>query len=136
MKNLQTLQLISNLFSFKVICDKKGTEYVVFKNSTINNITEDIRDRTAFEAQENHVHLLDHIRKKEVDTLAYIGSNLAKALLHSLKAAFIEKDFVVFLTISINDSMIIRFHQRWNNEEYYYNIADESPDSRIIMFES
>jgi len=64
----------------RTITDEKGNEYVLYQNSILDNISK-IDDKTAFEAIENHVHLLDHVKPSEFDSLVVIGTNFGKALL-------------------------------------------------------
>ena len=58
MKRLDYFELLSNLFSFKTVSDEQKNEYVLFSQSDDGPIR-NIKDRTEFEALENHVHLLD-----------------------------------------------------------------------------
>lgn len=136
MKRLAYLELISDLFSFKTIFDESYNEYVLFKNNCLEDIS-NINDKTSFEAVENHVHLFDKVRKKDLKILSSIAKKLGNALLCSLKYAFPDKDFVVFTSITLGDTMIIRFHQKWSGEEYYYtDLAFQNSQEKIYMFET
>ena len=96
----------------------------------------EINDKTEFEATENHVHILDRIKINEFNELFPIAEKLGQALLNALKYNYPEKRFVVFATIDLNDSFIIRFHQQWSGEVYYYNTADfTSSNSKVLMFD-
>jgi len=128
-------EMISKLFEFKIITDENGTEYVLF-SYCMNSIT-NITDKTAFEALENHTHLLYNLTKEEFDRLIPVAQNLGKSLLNNLICNFPERHFTVYVTIQVNDSMIIRFHQKWENEPPYYNPADfNSPTERVFAFEN
>ncbi len=132
MNKLTFLDLLSGLFDFKVIRDEDNNEYVLFKHSKLERV-DHIIDKTEFEAVENHIHICDRIRKEDFSLLLIIANRLGKALLNCLKANFPLKEFVVFVTLS--DSMIIRFHQKWG-DEYYYNLIDlDSNEFKIVMFE-
>jgi hypothetical protein len=136
MKRLDYFSLIAGLFHFKNILDEKGNEYVFFthrRNEPINNVY----DRTEFEAQENHIHLLDRVKKEEFSKLFPIAEKLGNALLNALKFNYPSKNFIVFITIDLYDSFIIRFHQKWEGENPYYNPADfNSPNTSVFMFKS
>ncbi len=129
------LRFISDLFSFRIIKDEFDYEYVVFENSSIDEI-HNVLDKTEFEALENHVHLCDHIKMKDMEQLTITGNRLGTALLYTLKAAYPQKEFVVYVSISIKDSMIIRFHQKWKDECYYYDSNQEGANEKILKFES
>lgn len=120
MRRIEYLQLIANLFRFKSIYDEDGNEYVVFYNSVLDSV-DNISDRTAFEAYENHVHLLNNLSEKEFSQCIPVAKNLGYALLCSLHESYPNKTFIVYVSIQKKDSMIIRFHQKWENEPPYYN---------------
>ena len=71
-----------------------------------------------FEALDSHFHLIDNIRRYDKQLLIDFGKKIGKLLIDRLSFSFPDKHFVVFVTIT--DSMIIRFHQKWENEPYYY----------------
>ncbi len=132
---LDLLKELSNIFSFKTVSDKDGNEYVLFTYSNINKIDFEIDDKIQFEAVENHVHLSDNIKKKDFDKAVEIGRILGETLLNALKEKYPDKEFCVFVTVDVGDSMIIRFHQVWENEPVYYNPDDFNSDkTKILMF--
>lgn len=51
-----------------------------------------------------------------------------------LSFSFPDKHFVVFVTIT--DSMIIRFHQKWENEPYYYSNENFGNNEYMISFDN
>lgn len=62
--------------------------------------------------------------------------DLCRIVLFKLKSQYPEKNFVVYVSIKLNDSMILRFHQKWDGEEPYYNVSDFSlPNERVFAFE-
>lgn len=136
MKRFDFLQLIVGLFSFKTIEDDCGNEYVVFSDSTITSeVLENISDKTEFEALENHVHLLDKITKKEFENADEVSDILGKSLLNCLRAKYPDKHFFVYVSVDLKDSMIIRFHQEWENEEPYYNADDDfGKNTKMFIF--
>ena len=135
MKRIEYFELFSNLSEFKSIFDCDGNEFVVFKQSNCNNL-KDIRDKTGFEASENHIHLLNNIKSDEFDKLIPIAQNLGKALLSNLKYYFPQKHFMVFVSLHLHDSMIIRFHQKWESEEPSCNPTEfTNPKEKVFMFE-
>ncbi|MBE7056681.1 MAG: hypothetical protein E7388_04485 [Ruminococcaceae bacterium] len=136
MDRIKPLLFLANIYKFKIIKDKNHIEYVVFENSNLCSI-DGTTDKTQFEAVENHIHLLDKIRKKEYFALFPIAQELAKSLLSCLKEAFPDKHFCVYATLTLKDSFIIRFHQKWPHEEPYYDLnnIDESKE-KIFFFEN
>ena len=135
MRRIEYFELLSNLYGFKSIFDKKGTEYVLFSNGI--NAIENVWDKTGFEALENHVHLLDNVKADEFDRLIPVAQNLGQSLLYNLKSNYPSKHFMVYVTVHLHESMIIRFHQKWENEAPYYNSDDfKSPNEKVFLFEN
>lgn len=132
MKQISYLYLISQLFMFKTIEDEHGNEYVLFEANKLNHI-EGIADRTAFEACENHVHLLNHIKAGTLDVCSSIAKSIGQAVLNNLHAAFPQKKFIVFVSMRKNDSLVLRFHQKWINEKPYYNPDDFQSNEEIVF---
>ncbi|MDR1565542.1 MAG: hypothetical protein LBS74_11350 [Oscillospiraceae bacterium] len=136
-KRLEYFDLLTNLFYFKAIYDPKGTEFIVFSQCPFDSLQNCITDKTEFEALENHVHLIEHVTKEEFNKLAPIAKNLGQALLNALKFNYPNKSFVVYVTIDLHDSLIIRFHQKWEGEEPYYPADfNSSAILKIIMLEA
>ena len=63
MKRIEYFERLGQAFNFKTILDEKGNEYVVLASTPLDSVQR-IEDKTAFEAVENHVHLLDHLKKQ------------------------------------------------------------------------
>lgn len=136
MKRTDILSFLNGFDKFKIIKDEQETEYVVFKNSKVKDLIK-VNDKTAFEAVENHIHLLDNISHKEFSALFPIANSLGNMLLCCLKQSFPNKNFIVFVTLCVHDSFIIRFHQKWKDELPYYNPKDfENHGEKVFMFES
>ncbi len=135
MKRVEYFGLVANLFQFKTVTDEDGNEYVLLADNGIDSL-EQIEDKTEFEAIQNHVHLLDRITKKEIRELTAVGMKLGQALLESLRFHYPNKEFIVFVSMRLKHSFIIRFHQKWKGEEPYYNPEDfDSEEEKVLMFE-
>lgn len=136
MKRVDFLQHLAGLFCYKTVTDEVGNEFVVLSGSKVSSIC-GVVDKTAFEAVENHVHIIDNVKATDMLTLSDVGKTLGRALLCSLRCRFPEKDFVVYVTIKVHDSMIIRFHQKWEGEESYYDPSSfTSPTEKVFAFET
>ena len=133
--NLDLLKQIADIFNFKTVSDKNSNKYILFANSTINEINFEVEDKTQFEALENHVHLSDNINNSNYNEAIEIGKILGETQLNALKTKYPDKEFCVFVTVDIGESMIIRFHQVWKNEPPYYNPDDFNSDkTKVLMF--
>ena len=94
-----------------------------------------ISDKTEFEALENHVHLLDKITKKEFENSDEVSNLSGQVLLNCLRQKYPDKHFFVYVSVDLKDSMIIRFHQKWENEEPYYSSGDDfGKNTKLFMF--
>jgi hypothetical protein len=105
------------------ICKTQKNEELVFYDykSNIKHIGSHIfNTKTEYEALENHVHLFDNVKKKDQAAVERISMAIAKNLKRELNSQFPEKHFIVYLELNFKDSVIIRFHQQWENEELYY----------------
>lgn len=135
MRKFELLRAFSEMFDFKTVTDENGNEYVIYANSVLSEIGSELKDKTQFEAVENHIHLIDNVKKYDFDKLIEIGKVLGETQLSALKSKYPDKEFCVFVTVDIGESMIIRFHQVWENEPVYYNPDDfNSEKTRVLMF--
>lgn len=134
MKRLDYFELLAHLFEFKLIKDEDNNEYIVFKQSRLISIS-GIVDKTEFEALENHVHLLARVRKEEFGRLISIGEIIGSAVLCKLKSQFSDKHFIVYVSTTLNDSMILRFHQKWDGELPYIPVDFNAPNEKVLKFE-
>ncbi len=133
MKNIEFLHLITNLFKFKTIKDSEDNEYVLCEKS-ICSYVKNIDDKTAFEATENHEHILRNIKKSDFEDACIYGKALGETLISCLKHTFPNKRFVVFVTVG--EDLIIRFHQIWENEPLYYDVsADYGKSTKVFMLQ-
>lgn len=136
MKRVEYLEMIANLFEYKTISDDDKNEYVLFKSDPLDRVT-NVSDRTEFEASQNHVHLIDNIKKEEFSTLIPIANRLGQSLLYHLKHHYPEKHFMVYVSIHLHDSLIIRFHQKWENEEPFCNVHEfTSSKEKVFLYEA
>ncbi len=135
MTKIELLKCFSEMFDFKTVTDENGNEYVIYGSSGITEIGSEIEDKTQFEALENHIHLADNFKKSDFEDLVEIGRVLGETQLNALKAKYPDKEFCVFVTVDIGESMIIRFHQVRENEPVYYNPDDFNSDkTKVLMF--
>lgn len=134
MRRIEYLELLANLFQYKTISDLKGNEYVLFADNPLNSI-ENVQDHTAFEAVENHVHLISNMQKDDLQTCSQIAEKIGQALLNNLHAWYPDKDFCVFVSFRYRDDMVIRFHQSWANEAPYFD-PHEFINEKVYMFAS
>lgn len=135
MKKIELLRDFSEMFDFKIVTDENGNEYVIYANSVLDEIGSEPEDKTQFEAVENHIHLIDNVKQSDFDKLIEVGRILGETQLSALKSKYPDKEFCVFVTVDIGESMIIRFHQIWDNEPVYYNPDDFNSDkTRVLMF--
>ena len=137
MKRAEFLNMLTDLFQFRTIADKNGNSYILFRSSCLSGVDVDVDDKTAFEAVENHVHLLDNIKESEFSTLVAASQVLGQSLLNNLRYYYPDKQFYVFVSITLHDSLIIRFHQKWYSEAPYYDPLNFTNSKEVLlMFES
>lgn len=135
MKDIRFLQLITGIFKFKLIKDERGNEYILNSDNPLNSVGL-IEDKTAFEASENHTHIIEKVRTADFEAACSVGQALGELLFHSLKREYRDKEIVVFVSVTVGDSLIIRFHQKWAGEPYYYDVnADYGRNTKIYIFE-
>lgn len=134
MRRIEYFELFAGLFQYKTIYDDKGNEYVLFADNPINSV-ENVQDHTAFEALENHVHLICNMQKGEFQKSLEIAKKIGTALSNNLHTCYPDKSFFVFISCRQKDDMIIRFHQTWENEAPYYNPSDFiNENEKVYMF--
>ncbi len=92
---------LAKLRRFKSVSDADGNVYVLFENSGICDIDYPIEDKTAFEAVENHCHLIDDLSSNDFSRIKDAAMLLGKMLYWSLGSAYPEKRFIVFVTADL-----------------------------------
>lgn len=137
MKRIEYFSLLADIFSFKTLSDDRGNEYVFFKNCCPTDKLINIVDKTEFESFTNHIHLLDNIKKEEFDKLTEVSKIIIESVLSQLIQLFPDKKFRVYVSICLKDSMIVRFHQKWENEEPYCNPEEfKKQNEKVFMVEN
>lgn len=135
MNKLSLYNELLDIFEFKSFHDNVGNELIILKNSSSSILNGTIiEDKTAFEAVDSHIHLIDNIRRYDKQLLIEFGKKIGRLLIDRLSFSFPDKHFVVFVTIT--DSMIIRFHQKWENEPYYYDNENFNNNEYLISFDN
>ncbi len=120
MKQIDLLKRITGIFEYKTIDGDRKDQFVLLKSSPFTKV-KGVLDKTQFEATENHVHIMDHIKKDEFDDVKTAAELIGKALINNLKLCYPDRNFAVFATVKLYDSFIVRFHQIWENEVPYYD---------------
>ncbi len=137
MTRIELLERISELFDYKLVTDNQNNEYVLLKSSLFDIVDSKIIDKTEFEALETHVHIIDNVKKSEFCQIAGIADSLGNAILSNLKNHYPDKQFRVYVSVKINGSLIVRFHQKWLGEMPYYNPEDfNSSNEKVYLYES
>ena len=131
MDRIEWLERLTEAYRFKEVASEDGYTYIL-RESYEQEKVEKIEDKTAFEAVENHVHLLDRVRQKEYRTLEKIAPTLCTTLLASLKYQYPSRSFSAYVTITLHDSMILRFHQNWDGEPPYYDENTRDTQTRLF----
>ncbi len=124
---------ILRMFFFKTIYDRDDNEYVVFLDSNLDSVN-DIEDKTLFEASENHIHLFDNIKKRNINKIEKIGEAIGELLLDRLKYCFPQKNFYVFVTYELHGSLTVRFHQDWREEQPYFDQSIYLEREKLLSF--
>ena len=136
LKRIEYYEQIMELFKFKTILDEQKNEFVVFSRSNCNSVRS-IKDKTEFQAYENHVHLIHNLKKDEFYQFIPVAQVLGQTLLNCLRWNYPDKQFMVYVSLHLRDSVIIRFHQKWENEEPYCNPSDfKSEKEKVFVFET
>ncbi len=121
---------------FVVRYDENDNELVFLDNGSIESGVYKISDKTQCEAFVNHFHLFDKFPESEFEKVFAIGDKIAKNLIRRLDECYPDKKFVVYLEINRKDSTIIRFHQLWENEPPYFDMAFKYPDTEIFEYKN
>ena len=125
---------------FVVVRDRDGKKLILLDDDCDTEDGIDVfsvfNSRTEFEALNNHVHLFNKVKIKDQRYVEDISTSIALNLKKSLMLQFPQNEFIVYLDMNFNDSVILRFHQIWENEDLYYDprflTDDESNQLRII----
>ncbi|MGD9761511.1 MAG: hypothetical protein AB7U52_03630 [Candidatus Izemoplasmatales bacterium] len=140
MRRTEYLSEFSHLFDWVLIPDDRGNELVIINVESQDyldtiKVQTKIQNNTHIEGFYNHVHILDEIKKNEIDSLCESGKRLGKSLLLCLCQKYPEKKFIVFVTISLGGSMTARFHQQWPNKPFYFDIEMiQNQNERLLYY--
>jgi len=116
---------------FYVIHDVLKNELILLKLGNAESIEGHV-DKTQFEAFCNHFHLFDNIGEENYANVVCIGKSIANNLLAALSQSFPDKEFVVYLEVSMTDSVTVRFHQSWKDEPLYFDMTQEYEGVKIF----
>ena len=130
--DLQSLITLLDVFEVITITDDDENEYVVLKSCGVTSI-DNIDDKTAFEAVMNHTHIIDDVKKSNINDIEEFSNKLLNTYGNFLHYKYPSKHFVVYVTI--DDSVTLRFHQKWSNEPWYYIVNEPVYDSTVLYFE-
>ena len=116
-----------------MLTDEAGNELLCLYDDHRKTIPLSVKDKTAYEAVNNHVHLLDDISDEVFSKLVVDAPILCRLIYNNIKAQYPQKKLAVYVTVSRCDSFTIRFHQVWPGEPLYYNPEDfSSGDERVF----
>ena len=117
----------------EIVKDSFDNEYVLLKDDLPIEITKNITDKTQFEGSINHIHLLDNIKEKDLPALGIIAISSIEMLDKYLKTIYPDKHFYIYVSLTISDSMIIRFHQEWCDESPFYGVGSVDDNTILII---
>ena len=121
---------------FYTAFDEAKNELVFLDTGTGKSINFKIfSDKTQCEAFVNHFHIFDKIGKGNYDNVVAFGKEISKNLLASLMKSFPNKEFLVYLQVS-KDSTIVRFHQIWENEVPYFDVDIDDKNTEMFEFKT
>lgn len=139
MNRKKWFQLISFLLEppFYTVRDTKGNEYVLLQQNEKRmkaKYLASIEDKTVFEACENHIHLFLTITKEEMEGMKSLASALGVFIMEKLYQAYPEKTFVVYTSLGLGESLILRFHQRWEGETDCFDLSEDKAAAEKYLF--
>lgn len=114
----------SQLLHYHVLTDAAGNELLCLYDDHRKTIPLSVKDKTAYEAVNNHVHLLDDISDEEFSELVEGAPVLCRLIYTNIKTQYPQKKLAVYVAVSRYDSLTIRSHQVWPGESLYYNPED------------
>ena len=135
MASIPFVENLCKLFDYQMISGVDKVDFVLLKENQLSFVDYHISDKTAFEAFYNHVHIIDKVKKRDFKKLTLYLPSVGAVLLKCLEHDFPDKKFVVFVTIHLHDSAIIRFHQIFEGESVYYDTNGFSGNKTEKVFE-
>ncbi len=123
----------SQLLHYHVLTDAAGNELLCLCDDHRKAIPLSVEDKTAYEAGNNHEHLLDDILDEAFSELVADAPVLCRLIYCNIKMQYPRKKLAVYAAVSRHDSLTIRFHQVWTGEPPYYDPEDfSSGDERVF----
>lgn len=121
-RRVEIIDQMSDFFQTELVKDRRGNEYVLLKSLDwhFGESSNEPDDKTAFEAGQNHIHILDNLSRVELKYLRTTAQNLCDGILSMLCGLYPNKQFFVYASASLHDSFIVRFHQAWPGEPAYF----------------
>ena len=127
------LRTFLQLLHVHVITDVTGSELLCLCDDRRTTIPLSVKDKTAYEAVNNHEHLLDDLSDDEFAVLITDAPVLCRLVYSNIKMQYPQRKLAVYVTVSRYDSLAVRFHQVWAKESLYYNSEDfSSGDERVF----
>ena len=123
----------SQLLHYQVLTDAAGNELLCLCDDHRKTIPLSVEDKTAYEAGNNHEHLLDDISDEAFSELVADAPVLCRFIYCNIKMQYPRRKLAVYAAVSRHDSLTIRFHQVWTGEPPYYDPKDfSSGDERVF----
>lgn len=123
----------SLLWHEHLLTDAAGNELLCLCDDHRTTIPLSVADKMAYEAVNNHMHLLDELSDAAFAKLVADAPVLCQLIYRNIKLQYPQKRIAVYVEVSRRDSLTVRFHQVWDQESPYWNPADfASGDERIF----
>ena len=123
----------SQLLHYQVLTDAAGNELLCLCDDHRKTIPLSVEDKTAYEAVNNHEHLLDDISDEAFSELVADAPVLCRLIYCNIKMQYPQRKLAVYVAVSRHDSLTVRFHQVWTGELPYYDPEDfSSGDERVF----
>ena len=121
----------SQLLHYQVLTDAAGNELLCLCDDHRKTIPLSVEDKTAYEAVNNHEHLLDDISDEAFSELVADAPVLCRLIYCNIKMQYPQRKLAVYVAVSRHDSLTIRFHQVWTGEPPYYDPEDFSSGDAV-----
>ena len=133
-------QEAARLFSFKEIPDVSGNTHILWAHLSFHEgqpLNIRAGEYVDFEALQNHEHLLDDLTDAQFHLMISIVDDLCRALRDVLAVRYPERDFHVWGLVQNGGTVIVRFYQNWQGEEYWSDDmqVDENVE-RLIHYQT
>lgn len=128
-----SFRTFSQLLHYQVLTDAAGNELLCLCDDHRKTIPLSVEDKTAYEAGNNHEHLLDDISDEAFSELVADAPVLCRLIYCNIKMQYPQRKLAVYVAVSRHDSLTVRFHQVWTGEPPYYDPEDfSSGDERVF----